>query len=50
MGNIFYVIAVVLVLIWAFGYVGFQAGSLIHLLLVLAIISVVFRLLQRKPL
>jgi hypothetical protein len=50
MGNLLYVVAVVLVVIWAFGYIGYQAGSLIHLLLVLAIISVVFRLLQQKRL
>jgi hypothetical protein len=50
MGNLLYVVAVILVAIWAFGYVGFQAGNLIHLLLVLAIIAVVFRLLQRRPL
>jgi hypothetical protein len=50
MGNLLYVVAVILVAVWAFGYVGFQAGNLIHLLLVLAIIAVVFRLLQRRPL
>ena len=50
MGNLFYVVAVVLVVIWAFGYVGFQAGGLIHLLLVLAIISVLFRALQGRRL
>jgi len=50
MGNLLYVVAVVLVAIWAFGYVGFQAGNLVHLLLVLAIIAVAYRLLQGKRL
>lgn len=50
MGNLLYVIAVVLLVLWAIGYFGMAAGGLIHLLIVLAIISVVFRLIQRRPL
>jgi hypothetical protein len=50
MGNLFYAVAFALMMIWAFGYVGFQAGPLIHLLLVLAIITVLVGLLQRKTL
>jgi hypothetical protein len=43
MGNILYVIAVILVIGWLVGYVGFHAGGLIHLLLVIAVISVILR-------
>ncbi len=50
MGNILYVIAVVLVILWAIGYFGMAAGGLIHLLIVLAVIALVFRLIQRRPL
>jgi hypothetical protein len=50
MGDLLYVVAFVLLVIWAFGFIGMQAGGLIHLLIVLAIIAVVFRLLQRRPL
>ena len=50
MGNLLYVVAVVFVAVWAFGYIGLHAGNLIHLVLVLAIIAVVFRLLQRRRL
>jgi hypothetical protein len=51
MGNLLYVIAVVLVIIWAVGFLGFQAGGIIHLLLVIALIIVLLRVIQgRKPL
>ena len=50
MGNILYVIAVILVIGWAIGFLGYAAGSLIHLLLVLAVIAVLLRLIQgRNP-
>ena len=50
MGNLLYVVAFLLLVIWAVGFVGLQAGGLIHLLLVLAAISVAVRILQRRPL
>jgi hypothetical protein len=40
MGNILYIIAVILVISWLIGFVGYSAGGLIHVLLVLAVISV----------
>ena len=48
MGNLLYVIAVILVIAWLIGLVGFNAGGLIHILLVIAIIAVVFRLIQGR--
>ena len=52
MGNLLYIIAVVLVIAWLIGFVGFHVGGgLIHLLLVIAIIAVLLRVIQgRKPL
>ena len=51
MGNLLYTIAVVLVFIWAIGFLGYQASGLIHLLLVIALISVILRVIQgKKPL
>lgn len=40
MGNLLYIIAVVLVIIWLIGFLGFPdaVGGLIHILLVIAII------------
>lgn len=46
MGNILYVIAVILVIAWAIGFLGYSAGGLIHILLVIAIIAVVLRLIR----
>jgi hypothetical protein len=51
MENLLYIIAVVLVIAWAIGFLGYHAGGIIHLLLVIAIIAVLFRVIQgRKPL
>ncbi len=51
MGNLLYVIAVVLVIAWAIGFVGYGTGGLIHVLLVIAIIVVLLRVIQgRRPL
>jgi hypothetical protein len=46
MGNLLYTIAVVLIIIWAIGFLGFQAGGIIHILLVIAIIAVLFRVIS----
>ena len=48
MGNLLYIIAVILVIGWAIGFIGFQAGNLIHILLVIAIIAVILRVIQGK--
>lgn len=51
MGNILYTIAVVLVIIWAIGFLGYNAGGIIHILLVIAIIAVLLRVIGgNKPL
>jgi low affinity Fe/Cu permease len=43
------VIAVILVLLWALGYLtAYTMGGLIHLLLVIAIIVVLMRVIQGK--
>jgi hypothetical protein len=48
MGNILYTIAVILVIIWAIGFLGYAAGGLIHILLVIAAIAVILRVIQGK--
>jgi hypothetical protein len=48
MGNLLYTIAVILVIIWAIGFLGYNAGGLIHVLLVIALIVVLLRILQGK--
>lgn len=48
MGNLLYIIAVILIIGWAVGFLGFHAGGLIHILLVIAIIAVLFRVISGK--
>jgi len=48
MGNLLYIIAVILVIGWLVGFVGFHAGGLIHVLLVIAVISVLIRVISGR--
>jgi len=52
MGSILYAIAVILVIIWAIGFFGYNStwggGYLIHILLVIAIIAVLLRLISGR--
>ncbi|MFT3701318.1 MAG: lmo0937 family membrane protein [Agriterribacter sp.] len=45
MRSLLYVIAVILVIGWAIGFLGYAAGGLIHLLLVIAIIMVLLNII-----
>ncbi len=51
MGDILWIIVVLLVIGWLFGFLVFPAiGGIIHLLLVIAVIMIVYRLLTgRRP-
>lgn len=46
MNNLLYVFAVILVILWLIGYLGYNFGGLIHILLGLAIVSVLLRVIQ----
>lgn len=46
MGNILYTIALILVILWAIGFLGYNAGGIIHVLLVIAVIAVILRVIQ----
>jgi hypothetical protein len=49
MGNLLYVIAVILIIIWAISFLGgFYTGGLIHILLVIAVIAIVYKLLTGR--
>ncbi len=48
MRDILYILAVILVIAWAIGFFGFSAGGIIHVLLVIAIIAVLFRIIQGR--
>ena len=50
MGNLLYIIAVVLVIIWALGFFAYSAGGIIHILLVIAVIAIILRVISgQKP-
>ncbi len=47
MGNILYLIAVILVIIWAISFLGgYYTGGVIHALLVIAIIVILLRIIR----
>ncbi|MFY7743029.1 MAG: lmo0937 family membrane protein [Flavobacterium sp.] len=48
MSNLLYTVAVVLVILWALGFFVYNAGSIIHVLLVIAVIAILFRLIKGK--
>jgi len=50
MGNLLYVIAVILLIGWAVGYFAFNAGGIIHVLLIIALIAVILRVIQGRKL
>jgi hypothetical protein len=46
MGNLLYIIAVVLIILWAVGYFSMHVGGIIHILLVIAVIAILFRVIR----
>ncbi len=48
MGNLLYLIAVILIIAWAIGFIGYSVGGIIHVLLVIAIIAIIFRIIQGR--
>ena len=49
MGNLLYILAVILIIAWAIGFFAYSAGGIIHILLVIAIIAIIFRVIQGRP-
>ena len=48
MSNLLYLIALILVIFWAIGFFAYSAGSIIHILLVIAIISILFQIIRGR--
>ncbi len=46
MSNLLFIIAVILIIGWLLGFFYFDAGGLIHILLVIAIIAILLRLIR----
>jgi hypothetical protein len=51
MGNLLYIVAVILIIAWLIGFLGFHAGGIIHILLVIAVVAILLRVISgQKPL
>lgn len=48
MGNLLYLIAVIIIIIWAVGFFAYSAGGIIHILLVIALIAIILRIIQGR--
>ncbi len=48
MGNLLYIIAVILVIAWLIGFLGYSAGGLIHILLVIAVIAILLKIISGR--
>ena len=48
MGNLLYILAVVLVIGWLLGVFVYSATGLIHVLLVIAIVAILLRVIQSR--
>jgi hypothetical protein len=46
MEKLLYPIAVVLIIAWAIGFLGYNIGGLLHLLLVIALIAIILRVIK----
>jgi hypothetical protein len=47
MGNLLYLIAVILIIAWIFGYfITPMGGGLIHILLVIAVVAILLRVIR----
>jgi hypothetical protein len=46
MGNILYLLAVILIIAWLVGFLGYHAGGIIHILLVIAVIAILLRIIR----
>lgn len=45
MNNLLYLVAVILVIGWILGFFVYNAGGIIHILLVIAIIAILFKVI-----
>jgi len=48
MSNLLYTIALILIILWAIGFFAFNLGGVIHILLVIAIVSILLRLIKGR--
>ncbi len=41
MGKLLYIIAAILIIIWAIGFIGYSTGGIFHILLVVAVVAII---------
>lgn len=46
MGNLLYILAVILIIGWIFGFFVYSAGNLIHVLLVIAVVAILLNIIR----
>ena len=46
MGNLLYLVAVVMVIFWAIGFFAYGMGSIIHVLLIIAFVSILLNIIR----
>ncbi len=46
MGNLLYILAVILIIGWLVGFFAFHAGGIIHILLVIAVIAIILQVVR----
>jgi hypothetical protein len=46
--NLLYLIAVVLIISWTIGFIGYHVGGLIDILLVIAIIAIILKVIRQN--
>lgn len=48
MSNLLWLIAVILIIAWAVGFFAYSAGGIIHILLVIAVIAIIWKLVTGR--
>lgn len=48
MSDLLFAISIITSIVWAVGYFAFKAGDMIHILLGIAILSIVFQVMRYK--
>lgn len=50
MSNLLFALAILFVVIWAIGFLGYNIGGVIHILLVIAVITILLRIIRGEKL
>jgi hypothetical protein len=48
MSSLLYTIALILIILWAIGFFAFSLGGMIHILLIIAVIAILFRIIKGR--